>query len=322
MIRVMIKANLDEKILSHLDSIEKDGLSIFVMADGRIRGALFHGTRFVNQLRAQHNLGILETMVLGQASLCGALLIPTMKGQEHVAWRYETDGSAKGFSVEADSSGYVRGYLFCDKIPVEKPLENWDLSPFLGSGTMTMTKIFAGETEMHTSSVEILYRNITKDLAWFFLQSDQIQTAFNTSVFMDKSGQVTGAGGMFVQVMPQTGGTKNSGASQNSSSDRKDDEDLIRRVENAFCAAPSLGKWFAENGKSDDIIFGLFREFSPQIAVQRDVIFDCPCSSEKFLNHLRALPKNEIDEMKKSAEPLEIVCRNCGSIYNFSADEI
>ena len=66
----MIKAQInDNELNSHIDSLEKDGLSIFVMADGRARGALFHGTRFVNQMRSQHNLGILETMVLGQASI-------------------------------------------------------------------------------------------------------------------------------------------------------------------------------------------------------------------------------------------------------------
>ena len=62
----MIKAKItDTQLLEHIDSIEKDGMSVFVMADGRFRGALFHGTTFVNQLRANHNLGILETMVLG-----------------------------------------------------------------------------------------------------------------------------------------------------------------------------------------------------------------------------------------------------------------
>ena len=75
----MIKAEINDKELkAHLDSLEADKLRIFTMADGRVRGALFHGSRFVNQMRAQHNLGILETMILGQAGLCAALIIPMM----------------------------------------------------------------------------------------------------------------------------------------------------------------------------------------------------------------------------------------------------
>lgn len=320
----MIKAQInDSELESHIESLEKDGLSIFVMADGRARGALFHGTRFVNQLRAQHSLGILETMVLGQASLCAALMIPTMKGKEHLTWRYDTDGPAKGFSVEADSSGYVRGFLYENHIPVEKPLESWDLSPFLGNGTMTMSKIHPGDKAAQSSSVEILYRNITKDLSWFFQQSEQISTAFNTSIFMDKSGRVMGAGGMFVQVMPETGGTKGQGANSGSGADQKVDGELIERIENAFSACPSLGKWFCEKGNAEDIVHGLFREFEPAVAVQRDIIFDCPCSQEKYTGYLRTLPTAELSDIKKNGpDPLEIVCRNCGSVYKIPVSSI
>ena len=54
----------DKELKAHIDSLPKDEMSVFVMSEGRIRGALFHGTRFVNQARLQHNLGILETMIL------------------------------------------------------------------------------------------------------------------------------------------------------------------------------------------------------------------------------------------------------------------
>ena len=77
-------------------------------------------------MRVQHNLGILETLILGQGILCAALMIQTMKGKEHIVLRYETNGSAKGFSVEVDSTGYVRGFLLNNPIPVDnsKPKMN------------------------------------------------------------------------------------------------------------------------------------------------------------------------------------------------------
>lgn len=319
----MIKKPIEDKeLIEHLNSIEKDEMSVFVMADGRVRGALFNGTSFVNQLRVQHNLGILETYILGQAALCGALLIPTMKGQEHITWRYDGDGIAKGFSVEADSSGYVRGCLFNDSITLDKPLTNWDLAPFLGKGTMTMTKVHPGDKFPQQSSVEILYSNITKDLAWYFQQSDQIQTAFNTSIHFDTKGRVIGAGGMFLQVMPETGGTKKGGADKNSSADVEKDAELIQGVENAFSAAPSLGKWFADKGDHDDIIYGLFREFDPSVALRRDVLFDCPCSKDFYLNYIRTLPADELEDIRKNEKVLEVSCRNCGSVYKIPVEEI
>ena len=123
-IHLMIREEIkDEELLKHLQSIHKDEMTIFVMADGCVRGAFLNGTRLVNQMRANQHLGILETLVLGQAELCAALMSPTMKGREHVSLHYESNGPAVGFGVEADSSGYVRGHLLQNPIPVEKPLE-------------------------------------------------------------------------------------------------------------------------------------------------------------------------------------------------------
>lgn len=303
----MIKAEInDSELVSHINSLEKDGMSIFVMADGQFRGALFHGTRFINQMRANHNLGILETMVLGQACLCGALMIPTMKGKERLRLRYDTNGPAAGFSVEADSTGYVRGYLLQDRIPVEKPLENWDLAPFLGPGTVSVTRFPEGRAEPMTGTVEIKHRNIAKDLAWYFLQSEQINTAINTSIQLDKKGRVVGAGGLFLQTLP--------GAN----------EEVIQRVEMAFEASPSYGQWFSEKGGRDDIIYGLFREFNPSVALERDVVFDCPCSKDVFERHILNLDRKELSEIVETnpEEPVETVCHYCGSVYKIDKRDL
>ena len=74
---------------------------------------------------------------------------------------------------------------------------------------------------------------------------------------------------------------------------------------------------------ADDIIYGLFREFKPSVALRRDVKFDCPCSKEKFLAHVKALSKAELDDIKKNGpDPLEIVCHNCSSVYNINVSEL
>ncbi len=347
----MIKAEIaDKELLEHLSSIEKDGMSIFVMADGRIRGALFNGSRFVNDMRAQHKLGILETMILGQACLCGALMIPTMKGREHLVYRYDTNGPAAGFSVEADSAGTVRGFLLQNPVPVEKPLENWDLSPFFGPGTVSVTRMQEGNKVPQTGTTEIMFRNIAQDLTWYFQQSEQIQTAFNTSILMDRAGRVTGAGGLFLQVMPDVGGKlseklaeraakkKRSASDANGATDAKSDatadtasgagtavsdDDLLDRVEAAFRAAPPLGQWFSEKGDRDDIIYGLFREFSPSVVLERDILFDCPCSKEVFKRHVKNLNAAELADIKQNGpDPLEIVCHNCGSVYRIPVSEL
>lgn len=309
----MIQAQINDKeLLQKLNNIEADGMSVFVMAEGRYRGALFNGTKFVNQMRANHNLGILETMVLGQACLCAALMIPTIKGRGRITFRYDTNGPAAGFNVEADSLGTVRGYLLQNPIPITSPLESWDLAPFFGPGTLTISRIAPESKVPQIGSVEIMHKNIAQDLAWYFQQSEQTQTAFNTSIQFDKEGRVIGAGGMFLQRLPNTGGKINN-------KDSIDEEELVEAVEHAFSSAPSYGQWFSEKGNREDIIHGLFRSMAPSIVLDRDIIFDCPCSEEKYRNAIKNLGKDEVqDIIQNDVDPIEVICHNCGSVYNIS----
>ena len=322
----MIKAEITDKTLNeHLSKIEEDKLRIFTMADGRIRCALFHGTRFINQMRAQHNLGILETYILGQASLCGALTIPMMKDMEHTLIRFEGTGSADGYTVEADSTGSVRSYLEKEHIPLDKPLENWNLKPFLGAGNLTFSRIHKDDKYPQSSTVDVDGENIAHDFASYFAQSEQINTAFNSSIQFDKEGRVVGAGAMYIQVMPKTGGTAELGSQVDSHAEEDaDEEELLRKVENAFKACPSIGLLYSESEvDSEDIILGLFREFQPAITMKRDIIYDCPCSKDYFLNHIRGLPSKDLEDIRKNGpDPLEITCRKCGSIYHIPVNEI
>lgn len=322
---IMIKSELNSELQTCLDTLEDDKLHIFTMADGRLRGALFHGTRFVNRMRAQHKLGILETYILGQASLCGALTIPMMKDLEHNVIRFEGTGSAEGYSVEADSTGYVRGYIYNRNIPVLKPLENWDLKPFLGAGNLTFSRIHKDDKFPQSSTVDVDGKDIAADFASYFLQSEQINTAFQTSIKFDRDGTVIGAGAMYLQVMPKTGGTAKLGAQVDSHVNESDyEEEILLKAENAFRACPSLGLLYSEKKvTSADIIIGMFREFNPEITLERDIRWDCPCNKDYFISYLKNLPKSQIEDFKKNGpNPLEITCRNCGSVYEIPVSEI
>ncbi len=299
----MIKKEITDKILlEKFKAIYKDTMTIFLLGDGDIRGAFFHGTKFINQMRIQHSLGILETLALGHASLCGALLIPMMKGRDRIIFRCDTDGDFAGFSVEAFSEGFVRGYLLQDSIIPQKELSSWDLKPLFGNGNISVIRFPEGAKEPVTGITKIKHKNIALDLSEYFLQSEQTITGFNTGIQFDTDGRVIGAGGMYIQVMPDA------------------NEEILNIAERAFSAMPSIGKWFSEGGDMEDVIFGLFRECKPQVLLERDIKFDCPCSKEIFKQKINLLSKEDREELyKKQSEKadnfIEVKCHNCGSVY-------
>ena len=71
----MIKTKIDDsELVEHLSSLEDDRREIFLTADGNIRLSAVSATRLVNEMRANHRTGLVETYMLGQGYIAGALL--------------------------------------------------------------------------------------------------------------------------------------------------------------------------------------------------------------------------------------------------------
>ena len=302
----MIKKQLPaESLKERLKANAKDRLHNFLLADGAVRGAVLHGTHMVNEMRANHEFGILETLVLGRAYLGVALMSANIKGIESVSVKIECSGPIKGLMVEANTFGEVRGFLKNVPIPIKKPMENFDLSSFFGAGFLTVIRNMADARRPFTSKIALQYGNIAQDLANYYLTSEQIPTAFNLSIKYDKEGRVTGAGGLFLQTMP--------GA----------DERLAADLEALVVRFPSLGEAFAEDQAPEELIQTAFRKYQPRFLAEKRIEFMCHCSPERLRRILKMLPPDQLQDIcDEGPFPLEMRCHFCNTRYHFSQEEI
>ena len=133
-----------------------------MLADGRIRGAVIHGSHMIDEMRLNHELGILETLILGHAYLSISLLTANMKGPDRISLRIECSGPIQGLSVEANAFGEVRGYLKVNPIPIEKPLESFDTAPFFGTGFLIVTRYPAHAKQPYEGRVKLEYGSIAR----------------------------------------------------------------------------------------------------------------------------------------------------------------
>ncbi len=301
----MIIAPITDPVsVDHLTNIAPDGITRFTMLQGSVKGALISGTRLVSQARANHQLGIIESLALGQALLSVGLLSTTIKQGTRLGLQINCTGPLKGLSVEASWDGNVRGYLFTDSILIDKPLESFDLQPFIGNGTLSVIRKDA-RSEPYTGHIQLVHGRIAEDLTEYFLRSEQTKTALAVSVRFDQEGRVSGAGGLFFQALP--------GAQD---LDMEDTEDRMREM-------PSLGTWFASGKSRQDLLDQWFRAFEIEHVHESPVQFYCDCSRERFLQFLGAMGKAELDHILETGPwPMEIHCHNCSSRYYFPREEI
>lgn len=301
----MTKYLLEKETLAHLDKLPQDVMDYYILEEDAVRLCVLHGTKMVNELRVNHDLGVLETTALGQATMGVALAASTLKGEDSLNFSMTCDGALGGFVVQANAKGEVRGYLKKEAFIEGAIPENLDISPYIGNGNLTVTRYSNDNIQPFVSTIPLEYSSIAKDLSNFYVMSEQIPTALSLSVFFDKTGFVLGAGSLFVQAMP--------GA----------DETILEDLGDWLYEIPSLSKLFAEARTPSDIVHEHFRAFKPSFQGSRKLEFYCPCNSERFLTYLKNLESVDRKALfDYDPNEITIKCHNCGTRYHYRHAEI
>ncbi len=302
----MIKKKIeDSKLREHLASLPEDGREIFLLHNDQVRVTAISATTLINEMRANHELGLLETYVLGQAYLAAGLLSSTVKGNDRIQLNIECGGPIAGVYVEAWAVGAVRGYLKHNPIPLKKPLESLDLNELYGPGFISVSKLLEGHKSPFTGQTMMAYGDLAKDLAHYFHQSEQTPTLFILSIHFNKEGQVTGSGALFVQAMPGC------------------DEQVLEQLQKQASALPSIGAQLAKGVSIREYVETQFSSYAIKHLARAPLGFSCPCSKEQYRKYLKQLDKAEQqDILEHGPFPLELVCVNCNTKYHYEKYEL
>ena len=303
----MIKKDIfNGDVKAQFKASSKDKLYRFITADRTIRGAVLHSTRMVNEMRANHDLGPLETLVLGQAYIAAGLLCSGLKDKnDRISINIQCSGPVKGLDVESNVFGEVRGYLKTRQINIGQPEKIKRLSTLFGAGFLTVTKYLKNASTPYSGQVALEHGSLAEDLANYFLLSEQIPTGFKLSVWFDEKEQVTGAGGIFLQALP--------GA----------EPSQVMVAEKIIQTIDSLGELFAAGQTPEQIILEAFSALKPRVLSNSRVEFFCRCSHDRMAQYLKNLPSEEKKDMAKTGPfPVEVCCHHCNSVYRFSKEAL
>lgn len=302
----MIRKDIfNRDVKSRFKAAAKDKIHRFFVADRKIKGAVVHATLMVNEMRANHQLGPLETLILGQAYVAGALMCTTLKGKDRISIDIQCSGPVKGLDVEANVFGEVRGFLKVGQIVVPAPNQVRSLSGLFGAGFLTVTRYLEDSRTPYSGRIPLEHGTIAQDLAVYFLKSEQIPTGFKLSVCFDENQEVIGAGGIFLQAMPGADPDQVAAA-----------EEIIRRQE-------TLGQAFADGVSPQQVIETAFSPLNPKFLGQSRVEFFCRCSRERMQAYLQGLSLDDrADLCENGPFPLEVRCHHCGSVYHFNREAL
>lgn len=279
----------------------KDRLIKGVDTEGRFKISVVKTTDVVRTAQKNHDLSLLNRVLLGRTLTAAMLLASELKGEERIHIKLEGNGPVKMLVAEANRAGEIRGYAQNPGAQLDYSHPEATIGDGLGVGLLTVSKILYNRAEPRTSTIQLVKGDIISDLAHYMVQSEQIPSAFLLDVGLDDDGEVSQAGGVLIQRLP--------GA----------EESTMETLQKTLKSLPPVTHFFENRNYIDTLMEAATQPFRIKELDRQPVHFFCRCTPERFKNALLLLSYEELKEMDGRSQ--ELSCFYCGKKHTVSKEE-
>ena len=278
-----------------------------IAADKQIRVFAVNSTKTVQTALQSHFLSVTATIFLGRMLSAGIMLGMDLKDDNSsITLKVDGDGPLQGATVVSKNKCSIKGYVKEPSVELEAESTVYGLSigKAVGNGTMTIIKDL-NVKQPFSGQVELISGEIADDLAYYFLQSEQVPSAVGLGLLVDPDASVKSSGGFIVQLMPFAS------------------EDVISKLEENINKMPNISD-LLDMGKDIETVVRDFvlKGFDFVITDELEPSFTCDCSKEKFWNGVKLLGKEEITEALHDHGKLEANCQFCNKIYTYDESDL
>ena len=161
----------------------------------------------------------------------------------------------------------------------------------------------AGLKEPYVGQTELVSGEIAEDLTYYFASSDQIPTSVGLGVLMHPDNYVKHAGGFIIQLMPFAS------------------EATVRWLEEVLAGVHSVTEYFDDGYTLDEFVYALLGQ-DATIERRLPAAFHCDCSRSRVEKVLISIGRDDLEDMIREGEPVNLHCDFCNTDYTFSIDEL
>jgi len=279
---------------------------------GQARVVVATATQALRAMAGRHGIVGVPTVALGRCALCGLLLATLTKDEEQVTLQVIGDGPLGGVTVDARSSGRVRGFVKRPAAVTWNPAlaaaTRLAIGDAIGKNGVVAVTRDLGMAQNYCGQVTMQSSEIDDEVERYLNTSEQIDSMLRCETLVDREGRVTAAAGLLVQTLPQAHGAAVVEFLRDTLRGPVFSNVVARalgqgRVEPEFIARAALGQL------AGDL----------QVLEKRPVSFFCPCSRERAEATLGMLRHEDLQEMTLDTGEAEVTCNFCSLEYRFSA---
>lgn len=286
----------------------KDTLQRFLFENLSVRGELVHLDATWQAVLERHDYPAPVQKVLGELMSAVCLLIATLKFEGQLIAQIKGDGPISLLVVEGSSDKTLRGMATCKKEHTDFADKN--IQGLFGNARLVIT-LDPKQGERYQGVVELSGETLADALTDYLIRSEQLDTGIWLAAD-DKQ-----AAGLLIQKLPETKETvTGSNMLTFDSAGESTDIDGWNRI---LQLSSTIKNEELLELSAADIIHRLYHEEDVRLFDVEPVAFRCSCSRERVANMLRSLGTNEVQDMIKELNKIEVVCEFCNHHYSFDA---
>lgn len=276
-----------------------------ISKNGHFRAFVLDSTETVREAQRRHQTWPTSTVALGRTLIAAQILGANEKGDAKITLKILGDGAMGAIIAVADSKGHVKGYVKNRELDYKRASTGEVLvAPFVGNGFLVVVKDM-GLKHPYSGQVDLITGEIGEDLAWYFLSSEQTPSSVGVNVLLDEDADtVKIAGGFMLQALP----------------DATDDE--ISEIERNIKTMPAISTMLESDNPLETMLANIYGEMPYLSLEETPLSFECDCSKTRFLEGIKSLGRQPIEEMITEDHGAEVVCQFCEEKYTFTEAEL
>ena len=266
-----------------------------ISSTGTIRAIAVIATDISIKMAEHHSLSESGSKALAESVVASLLLSSYCKTGEKINLNVQSSGWMKQAIVDANSEAEVRGYVL-ERDPSEVNIAK-NIGPW-GIGLLSVLRTKHDEAKPYIGTVPLLTGHLAKDLTFYWLQSEQVNSAVGIDVFME-NGKITFAEGFLIQAMP--------GAT----------EADILLIEEHLKKLHQYNPQDPQRSTPVNLLSYLLDNQSFSLLEEKPLAFKCTCSVERVKRSLVLVGTDELRSMLAENKDIEVICDFCSEKYYF-----
>lgn len=174
-----------------------------------------------------------------------------------------------------------------------------NLQDLAGEGAALVISVFPEDGKKYQGYVPLEKDTLAGAIEDYFKSSEQLPTSF--FLFCDEIQRTVS--GIMLQIIPEIEGNTDS-------------------LEHLSILAGTLTQEEADRLSLHECLRRLFAEEKVRVFEPYNVNFRCTCSKERYLDAMRSMSLEDLEDMAQERDGLVLTCNNCGAVYTVSREEI